>query len=71
MKKKQFLSEANRLVGYHNDAYNPEERIRRALVRAYKKGVKDGQIRDPLKGVTTNGIERLDKLTKRDIMETK
>jgi hypothetical protein len=41
-KTKQFLSEAIRLVGYHNDSYNPEERIRRALVRAYKKGVKDG-----------------------------
>jgi hypothetical protein len=42
MKKKQFLSEAIRLVGYHNDGYNHEERIRRSLVRAYKKGVKDG-----------------------------
>jgi hypothetical protein len=48
-KKKQFLSEAIRLVGYHNDAYKPEERIRRALVRAYKKGVKDGQ--SELRGV--------------------
>ena len=55
MKQKQFLSEAIRLVGYHNDSYNPEERIRRALVRAYKKGVKDG----------------LDNSKKRDIMETK
>lgn len=42
MKQKQFLSEANRLVGYPDDGYNHEERIRRALVRAYKKGVKDG-----------------------------
>ena len=48
MKQKQFLSEAIRLVGYHNDSYNPEERIRRALVRAYKKGVKDEAARQAL-----------------------
>jgi hypothetical protein len=42
MKQKQFLAEANRLVGYPDDGYNYEERIRRSLVRAYKRGVKAG-----------------------------